>query len=99
MDSSQEASIRDGLKPQEAGSRELLDSGAKRLGWKAGFGTAAATRKLGTDGPLVGFLTDSTLAPSGTTIDVAGWEKPVLETEVGLRLDADVVAGEGREEI
>lgn len=99
MDSSQEAAIRDGLKAQEAGSRELLDSGSKRLGWKAGFGTAAAIEKLGTEGPLVGFLTDSTLAPSGTTIDVAGWEKPVLETEVGLRLDADVEAGQGREEI
>jgi 2-keto-4-pentenoate hydratase len=99
MDSSLEASIRDGLKAQEAASRELLDSGAERLGWKAGFGTAAAIEKLGTDGPLVGFLTDSTLAPSGTTIDVAGWEKPVLETEVSLRLDADVEAGQGREEI
>ena len=42
MDSSQEASIRDGLKAQEAGSRELLDSGAKRLGWKAGFGGSFA---------------------------------------------------------
>jgi 2-keto-4-pentenoate hydratase len=69
------------------------------LGWKAGFGTAAAIEKLGTDGPLVGFLTDSTLAPSGTEIDVADWEKPVLETEVGLRLDADVEAGQGRAEI
>jgi 2-keto-4-pentenoate hydratase len=99
MDNSLEDSIQSGLKAQEAGSRELLDSGAMRLGWKAGFGTAAAIEKLGTDGPLVGFLTDSTLAPSGTAIDVAGWEKPVLETEVSLRLDADVEAGQGREEI
>jgi 2-keto-4-pentenoate hydratase len=99
MDSALEASIRDGLRAQEAGSRELLDSGAKRLGWKAGFGTAAAIQKLGTDGPLVGFLTDSTLAPSGTTIDVAGWEKPILETEVALRLDANVAAGQVRQEI
>jgi 2-keto-4-pentenoate hydratase len=99
MDSSLEASIRDGLRAQETGSRELLDSGAKRLGWKAGFGTAAAIEKLGTDGPLVGFLTDSTRAPSGTTIDVAGWEKPILETEVALRLDANVEAGQVRQEI
>jgi 2-keto-4-pentenoate hydratase len=99
MDTSREASIRDGLTAQETASRELLDAGAKRLGWKAGFGTAAAFEKLGTDGPLVGFLTDATLAPSGTTIDVGDWEKPVLETEVGLRLDADVEAGQGREEI
>lgn len=99
MDPSREASIRDGLKTQEAASRELLDAGAKRLGWKAGFGTAAAIEKLGTDGPLVGFLTDSTLALSGTTIDVEGWEKPILETEVALRLDANVEAGQARQEI
>jgi 2-keto-4-pentenoate hydratase len=98
MNSALEASIRDGLKAQETGSRKLLDTGAKRLGWKAGFGTAAAIEKLGTDGPLVGFLTDSTLAPSGTTIDVAGWEKPILETEVALRLDANVEAGQDREQ-
>jgi 2-keto-4-pentenoate hydratase len=94
MDSSLEASIRSGLKDQEAGARKLLDSGAGRLGWKAGFGTAMAIEKLGTDGPLVGFLTDSTLLPSGSSIDIAGWEKPVLETEVALRLDADVAAGQ-----
>lgn len=99
MNSALEASIRDGLRAQETGSRELLDSGAQRLGWKAGFGTAAAIEKLGTDGPLVGFLTDSTLAPSGTTIDVAGWEKPILETEVALRLDANIEAGQVRQEI
>lgn len=99
MNCALEASLREGLKAQETGSRELFDSGAKRLGWKAGFGTAVAIENLGTDGPLVGFLTDSTLAPSGTTIDVAGWEKPILETEVALRLDANVEAGQVRQEI
>jgi 2-keto-4-pentenoate hydratase len=77
----------------------LLDEGARRLGWKAGFGTRAAIEKLGTDGPLVGFLTDATLEPSGTTIEVGDWGKAVLEPEVSLRLGADVAAGDGPEAI
>lgn len=91
--------LRDGLRRQEAASAELLASGAGRLGWKAGFGTAAAMEKLGTSGPLAAFLTDSTLAPSGSSFDVSNWGKPVLETEVAVRLAADVGAGLSRAEI
>lgn len=88
-----------GLDQQEADRQDLLAQGAKRLGWKAGFGTAAAAEKLGIAGPLVGFLTDSTLAPSGSRIDVADWQRPVLEPEVALRLASDVDAGRSHEEI
>jgi 2-keto-4-pentenoate hydratase len=90
--------MQEGLRRQEALGRELLDQGAARLGWKAGFGTAAAMEKLGTGGPLVGFLTDATLAPSGSTVDVAGWTKPVLEPEVAVRLGADIGADQGLEQ-
>jgi 2-keto-4-pentenoate hydratase len=45
---------------------------------------------------LVGFLTDSTLMPSGTSFDVSGWGKPVLEPEVAVRLATDVKAGASR---
>lgn len=92
-------SLRDGLGKQEAGARELLASGARRLGWKAGFGTAAAMERLGTSGPLAGFLTDSTLEPSGASFDVSRWGKPVLEPEVAVQLAADVGAGQSRSEI
>lgn len=91
-------SIKAGLRRQEADFHRPTD-GATRLGWKAGFGTAAAIEKLGTAGPLVGFLTDATLEPSGSSFDVGGWEKPVLEPEVAVRLDADVEAGASREQI
>jgi len=91
--------MQEGLRRQEALGRELLDQGAARLGWKAGFGTAAAMEKLGTGGPLVGFLTDATLAPSGGSVDVAGWGKPVLEPEVAVRLGADVGAGQDLEQV
>lgn len=88
--------LRDGLRRQEAANAELLASGARRLGWKAGFGTRAAMEMLGTSGPLAAPLTDTTLEPSGACIDVSGWDKPVLETEVAVRLGADVAAGQSR---
>jgi 2-keto-4-pentenoate hydratase len=94
-----DASLKDGLRRQQEEFRHLVAEGAGRLGWKAGFGTAAAIQKLGTSGPLAAPLTDSTLVSSGTSIDVKGWSKPVLEAEVAVRLATDVVAGQGRAEI
>jgi 2-keto-4-pentenoate hydratase len=92
-------SLIDGLRRQEEAARELRAGGARRLGWKAGFGTAAAIEKLGTKGPLAGFITDATLQPSGASFDVSAWGKPILEPEVAVRLATDVEAGQGREEI
>ncbi|HET7121144.1 MAG TPA: hypothetical protein VFI17_07830 [Solirubrobacterales bacterium] len=99
MPATDPASLQEGLRRQQVAARELLSGGAERLGWKAGFGTAAAMEKLGTTGPLAGFLTDSTLAPSGSTFDVSDWAKPILEPEVAVRLTADVEAGAPRPEI
>lgn len=99
MDDPLAQSVEEGLRRQQAGSRELLAGGARRLGWKAGFGTVAAIEKLGTDGPLAGFLTDATLQPDGTAFDVAGWGKPVLEPEVAVRLRTDVKTGASRAEM
>lgn len=99
MSASLARSLDDGLRRQQADARQLLASGARRLGWKAGFGTAAAIEKLGTSGPLAGFLTDSTLEPTDASLDVAGWNKPVLEPEVAIRLDADVTADQSPAEI
>jgi 2-keto-4-pentenoate hydratase len=99
MTDSLDQRLSEGLRAQEEGSRELLASGAKRLGWKAGFGTTAAIEMLGTAGPLAGFLTDSTLSPGDSTFDVSDWGKAVLEPEVAVKLAADVEAGQGRDEI
>ena len=70
-----------------------LSSGAVHLGWKLGFGAPAAMEKFGTDRPLVGFLTDDRLLPSGATVDVSGWTKPVLEAEVAAHLGSDLGPG------
>jgi 2-oxopent-4-enoate/cis-2-oxohex-4-enoate hydratase len=65
---------------------ELLDEGAASIGWKLAFGTEAAMSKLGTTGPLVGFLTDATLLADGAECSVAGWAAPKLEPEIAIYL-------------
>ncbi|GAB3197877.1 hypothetical protein GCM10027062_10710 [Nocardioides hungaricus] len=63
------------------------------LGWKAGFGAPASLTALGTDRPLVGFLTRSRLLPSGASASVASWVKPMLEAEIAAHLAADIGPG------
>jgi 2-keto-4-pentenoate hydratase len=87
-----------GLEQQSAQRRRLFDEGARRLGWKAGFGTSAAMAGLGTTAPLIGFLTDQTLRPDGATCAIGDWVKPVLEPEVAVRLGTDLAAGASPQE-
>ena len=68
--------------------RQVLADGARPLGWKLGFGSAGAQQQLGTTGPLVGFLTDRSLAEPGSTVSLDGYRNPVLEPEVALTVDA-----------
>jgi 2-keto-4-pentenoate hydratase len=69
-----------------------LAGGAEHLGWKAGFGAPAAQAALGTDGPLVGYLTRDRLVTDGSVVDVSTWTRPVLEAEVAAYLGADLGA-------
>lgn len=78
-----------------AAQASLLDamqaSGARRIGWKAGFGAPAAMAAMGLDAPLVGFLTDRTLLPVGATpVRLDGWNRPMAEAEVAVVLAADL---------
>jgi 2-keto-4-pentenoate hydratase len=50
------------------------------IGWKAGFGSAAAMERLGTTAPLFGLLTDATLLEPGATVP--------LEPELAIYLDS-----------
>jgi 2-oxopent-4-enoate/cis-2-oxohex-4-enoate hydratase len=71
---------------------ELLAEGATPIGWKLAFGTEVAMSKLGTTGPVVGFLTDRTLIAPGGECSIAGWAAPKLEPEIAIHLGA---GGEG----
>jgi 2-keto-4-pentenoate hydratase len=66
--------------------QEMLDQGAASIGWKLAFGTEAAMSKLGTTGPLVGFLTDATLLADGAECSVDGWTAPKFEPEIAIHL-------------
>ncbi len=82
---------------QLARRRELIEAGAKPLGWKVGFGAPAAMEKLGIKAPLVGFLTDQARLAAGATISLADWRKPVAEPEIAVYVGSDLPAGAKRD--
>ena len=86
-----------GMAEQLRRRRELLDSGHKPLGWKLAFGGPAAMERLHTNAPLVGFLLQDAIVPTGSTLAVAGWTKPAAEPEITVHLGKDLAAGADRE--
>jgi 2-keto-4-pentenoate hydratase len=78
--------VRRGMEAQLALRRERLSAGDEPLGWKVGFGTAAAFEKLGTSAPLVGFLLRSALVVAGAAYSLDGFSGAALEPEVAVRV-------------
>src|SRR5262245_66427708 len=72
--------------------RQRLAGGDKSLGWKVGFGAAPMLKQLGISGPLVGFLTQNARVPSGGSVSLAGWAKPVAEPENAVHSGREVRA-------
>jgi 2-keto-4-pentenoate hydratase len=88
-----------GMRAMLARRAERLEAGERPLGWKVGFGSAAAIEALGTDRPLVGFLGDGALLGDGATVAIGSWTIPVLEPEIAVHLDADVEEGASWNEV
>jgi len=86
-----------GMAAQFERRRELLNAGHKALGWKLAFGAPAAIERLHTNAPLVGFLMQSALVSSGSSISIADWKKPAAEPEIAVHLGKDVPAGADRD--
>jgi 2-keto-4-pentenoate hydratase len=86
-----------GMAAQLRRRRALLGSGHKPLGWKLAFGSPAAMERLHINAPLIGFLTDRALVPSGSTLSLSGWTKPAVEPELTLHLGKDLPAGADRD--
>jgi 2-keto-4-pentenoate hydratase len=82
--------IEAGMRRQFALFEERQRSGARRIGWKVGFGAPAAKEKLGLAGPLIGFLIDQAVLPDGATASLAGWIKPVAEPEIAIEMAHDL---------
>jgi len=76
---------------------ELISAGHKPLGWKLAFGGPAAMERLRINAPLVGFLLQSGLLPSGSTVAVSNWTKPAAEPELAVHLGKDLPANSSRE--
>lgn len=81
-----------GMTEQLRHRRELLSGGHKPLGWKLAFGGSAAMERLRIDAPLVGFLMQSAILSSGSTVSLSNWKKPAAEPEIAVRLGKDLPA-------
>ncbi|MGE3991689.1 fumarylacetoacetate hydrolase family protein [Pseudorhodoplanes sp.] len=82
--------IQAGMRRQFALLEERKRSGARRIGWKVGFGAPAAKEKLKIESALVGFLLDRAVLPDGASVSLAGWSKPVAEPEIAIEIGRDV---------
>jgi 2-keto-4-pentenoate hydratase len=72
--------------------RELLNASHQPLGWKLAFGGPAAMERLRTSAPLVGYLMQDALLPSGSTLSLSNWKKPAAEPEIAVHLGKDLPA-------
>jgi 2-keto-4-pentenoate hydratase len=88
-----------GMRAQMQLRQARLDQGARQIGWKVGFGAAAMKQMLRIRMPLVGFLLDSALLESGSTVSIAGWQKPVAEAEIAAYIGEDVPSHANRETV
>jgi 2-keto-4-pentenoate hydratase len=91
--------IAEGMRAQMELRKTRLAQGARLIGWKVGFGAPAAKERFKITAPVVGFLLDSALLPSGATVDLASWQKPAAEAEIAAYIGKDVPPGASREEV
>ena len=81
-----------GMTAQLATRRARIAAGEKPLGWKVGFGAPASMQRLGLQAPLIGYLMQRALIPSGGAVSLKGWAKPVAEPEIAVRMGRDLAA-------
>jgi 2-keto-4-pentenoate hydratase len=73
--------------------RKRVAAGERPIGWKMGYGAAAARERLGIKSPLSGYLTDGTQVPSGAKVSVTGWGKALVEPEIAVYFGRDLAVG------
>lgn len=97
MSAARDVRIARGMARQLAGRRACIETGERPIGWKLGFGSAAAMAQLGITEPLVGFLTDAGVVEPGSTYAISGWTRPMLEPEVAVHMARDVPGASNRD--
>ena len=78
--------IKKGMPLQLANRRARIAAGDKPLGWKVGLGAPVTMEKVGIKAPIVGYLMQSALIPSGSTVSLKGYARPVVEAEIAVRM-------------
>jgi 2-keto-4-pentenoate hydratase len=91
--------IQAGMRRQFALFEERKRQGARRIGWKVGFGAPPAKEKLKIAMPLIGFLLDRAVLSDGAGVSLAGWTKPVAEPEIAIELARDLSGAVDEREI
>jgi 2-keto-4-pentenoate hydratase len=86
-----------GMEKQLQFRQQRLQAGEKHVGWKVGFGAPASLERLQLQAPLVGFLTDKVLLPSGSTVSLSGWTQPAVEPEIAVYLGQDLAGNMDRD--
>jgi 2-keto-4-pentenoate hydratase len=79
-----------GMRGQSELRAQRIQDGDQVIGWKVGFGTAAAMANFAIDAPLVGFLCASGKVDSGSSYPLAGFTKAALEPEIAVHLGSDL---------
>ena len=91
--------IANGMRAQFELRRQRLGEGGKQIGWKVGMGAPALQQKLQLTGPVVGFLLDRAVLPSGGSLSRKDWKKPAAEAEIAAYIGHDVPAGADRQTV
>ena len=88
-DQDPDSSVARGMRALLARRDGELAAGARPVGWKIGFNTAAIQQHLGLSDPVVGYLVDTGLTADDATVSVAGWTSPAVEVELAIRVGDD----------
>ncbi len=88
-----------GMRAQMELRKHRFNEGAHQVGWKVGLGAPAMQQKLKLTAPIVGFVLDRAILPSGAQVPLYGWQKPVAEAEIAAYIGHDLPAHAGRDEV
>lgn len=85
--------VKKGMPAQLATRRARIEAGETPLGWKVGLGAPASLEKMRIAAPIVGFLMRKAQLPSGATVPLKDYVRPVAEPEIAVRMARDLGGG------
>jgi 2-keto-4-pentenoate hydratase len=88
-----------GMRAQMGLRKHHFNEGARQVGWKVGFGAPAALQKLKLTAPVVGFILDRAMLPSGAKVSVSSWQQPAAEAEIAAYIGRDLPADANRDDV